>query len=51
VKFDPKTGQNLRAITPVAQWQKQQMPTVWPEKAAIAKMIFPLPTWAERKKK
>jgi branched-chain amino acid transport system substrate-binding protein len=51
VKFDPKTGQNLRAITPVAQWQNQQMPTVWPEKAAIAKMIFPLPTWAERKKK
>ena len=51
VKFDPKTGQNLRAITPVAQWQKQQMPTVWPEKAAIAKIQFPLPTWAERKKK
>jgi branched-chain amino acid transport system substrate-binding protein len=51
VKFDPKTGQNLRAITPVAQWQHQQMPTVWPEKAAIAKMIFPLPTWEERKKK
>ncbi len=51
VKFDPKTGQNLRAVTPVAQWQNQQMPTVWPEKAAIAKMIFPLPTWAERKKK
>jgi len=51
VKFDPKTGQNLRAITPVAQWQNQQMPTVWPENAAIAKMIFPLPTWAERKKK
>jgi hypothetical protein len=24
---------------------------VWPEKAAIAKMQFPLPTWAERKKK
>jgi branched-chain amino acid transport system substrate-binding protein len=51
VKFDPKTGQNLRAITPVALWQNQQMLTVWPEKAAIAKMIFPLPTWAERKKK
>ena len=51
VKFDPKTGQNLRAVTPVAQWQNQQMPTVWPEKAAIAKMQFPLPTWAERKKK
>jgi branched-chain amino acid transport system substrate-binding protein len=51
VKFDPKTGQNLRAVTPVAQWQHQQMVTVWPEKAAIAKMIFPLPTWAERKKK
>ncbi len=51
VKFDPNTGQNLRAITPVAQWQNQQMPTVWPEKAAIAKMQFPLPTWAERKKK
>jgi len=27
------------------------MVTVWPEKAAIAKMQFPLPTWAERKKK
>ena len=51
VKFDPKTGQNQRAVTPVAQWQNQQMVTVWPEKAAIAKMIFPLPTWAERKKK
>jgi len=51
VKFDPKTGQNMRAVTPVAQWQSQKMVTVWPEKAAIAKMIFPLPTWAERKKK
>ena len=51
VKFDPKTGQNLRAITPVAQWQNQQMVTVWPEKAAIAKIQFPVPTWAERKKK
>jgi branched-chain amino acid transport system substrate-binding protein len=51
VQFDPKTGQNLRAITPVAQWQHQQMLTVWPENAAISKIIFPLPTWAERKKK
>jgi branched-chain amino acid transport system substrate-binding protein len=51
VKFDPKTGQNTRAVTPVAQWQDQHMPTVWPERAAVAKIIFPVPTWAERKKK
>jgi branched-chain amino acid transport system substrate-binding protein len=51
VKFDPKTGQNLRAVAPISQWQKGKMPTVWPEKAASAKMIFPVPTWAERKKK
>jgi branched-chain amino acid transport system substrate-binding protein len=51
IKFDPKTGQNLRAVAPISQWQNGKSPTVWPEKAAIAKMLFPVPTWAERKKK
>ncbi|MHA1220893.1 MAG: ABC transporter substrate-binding protein [Candidatus Heimdallarchaeota archaeon] len=51
MKFDPKTGQNTRAITPVAQWQEggKKLITVWPEEAAVAKMIFPFPKWKERK--
>lgn len=51
VKFDPKTGQNMRAINTIFQWQDKgtKMPAVWPEKAAIAKMIFPLTKWEDKK--
>jgi len=51
IKFDPNTGQNTRAITPISQWQKAgtRLPTCWPEQGAIAEMIFPFPTWKERK--
>ena len=51
IKFDPNTGQNTRAITPISQWQKggTKLPTCWPEQGAIAEMIFPFPTWKERK--
>jgi len=51
IKFDPNTGQNTRAITPISQWQKAgtRLPTCWPEQGAIAEMIFPFPTWKDRK--
>jgi branched-chain amino acid transport system substrate-binding protein len=53
VKFDPGTGQNTRAVSMVSQWQNNgtKLCTVWPEEAASAKVIFPLPKWEERKKK
>jgi branched-chain amino acid transport system substrate-binding protein len=53
IKFDPKTGQNSRAVTTLVQWQEggKKQNTVWPEEAAIAKMIFPFPKWDDRKKK
>jgi branched-chain amino acid transport system substrate-binding protein len=50
IKFNPNTGQNTRAITPIYQWQEAgtKLNTCWPEEAAVAKMIFPFPTWEER---
>jgi branched-chain amino acid transport system substrate-binding protein len=50
VKFDPETGQNVRAITPIYQWQENgtKLSTCWPEEAAVAEMIFPFPDWKSR---
>ena len=50
VKFDPETGQNTRAITPIYQWQENgtKLNTCWPEEAAVAEMIHPFPKWEGR---
>lgn len=53
IKFDPKSGQNSRAVTTLVQWQDggKKQNTVWPEEAAISQIIFPFPKWEDRKKK
>ena len=52
VKFDPNTGQNVKAACVVLQWQGGKMWTTWPPEAAVGKhkMKLPLPTWEERNK-
>lgn len=33
----------------LVQWQKEKKEIVWPEAYATAKLIFPIPSWSERK--
>jgi branched-chain amino acid transport system substrate-binding protein len=43
------SGQNLRAIPVVQQWQGGQLRVVYPAALAVADFInVPLPGWAER---
>ena len=51
VKFDPDTGQNERAITPIYQWEGEgtKLSTCWPSEASVTDMIFPFPKWEDRK--
>jgi len=51
VKFENKEGyQNQNFMdTLVLQVQKGQFETIWPEKHASKKYIFPVPTWRERR--
>lgn len=47
--FGEDTGQNLRAIPVVQQWQGGQLRVVYPEAFAVAEFInVPLPAWSER---
>jgi len=50
VKFDPETGQNMKATCVALQWQGGNMYTTWPAEAALEKheLVLPLPTWKER---
>ena len=52
VKFNPDTGQNVKAKCVVIQWQGGEMWTTWPSEAAVKghKLQLPLPTWEEREK-
>lgn len=51
VKFDPNTGQNVRALPYGLMWnENQEQVTIYPEKAAVAEIKVPLPKWSERKK-
>lgn len=55
VKFAPpghkNAGANLRCYPMVNQWQDGNLYVVSPEKWATRKVILPLPTWEERRKK
>jgi len=44
-------GTNLRAWPVMMQWQERKLHVVYPEKLATRRVILPLPTWEERKKK
>ena len=44
VKFD-QTGQNVLAATYLIQLQGNQYVAVWPEKSAVAKLIYPYKGW------
>jgi len=49
VKFDPKTGQNMRALPYGLMWtEDQEQVTIYPPEAAVAEIIVPMPTWRER---
>lgn len=47
VMFD-SNNQNEMAIPNIMQWQNGKLMTVWPEDAAVAEYVLPMPTWAER---
>ena len=48
VKFDPETGENIRAVNNMAQTQDGKWVTVWPFELAPAEIIVPVPSWEER---
>lgn len=46
---EPNSGQNLRAIPVVQQWQEGGLRVVYPEALAVSEFIHvPLPSWSER---
>ncbi len=51
IKFDPKSGQDVRAVPGVMQWQNKKLWTVYPHELATSKMWVEMPTWDERAKK
>ncbi len=48
IKFGPD-GQNMYGDAIVVQYQGGELRTVWPERYATRKIIYPIPKWAERK--
>ena len=55
VKFAPpghkNAGTNLRSYSVMMQWQEGTLHVVYPDKWATRKVILPMPTWEERRKK
>jgi branched-chain amino acid transport system substrate-binding protein len=49
VSYGKKTQQNRLPNGFLIQWQKGRMETVWPEKTATKKYIYPTPAWKDRK--
>jgi branched-chain amino acid transport system substrate-binding protein len=49
IQFDPKTHQNIYASAMLVQIQDQAYYTVWPFDAASRNVIWPFPTWKDRK--
>ncbi len=52
ISYGKKTQQNKLPTTFVVQWLKgpgMKMETVWPEKAAKKKFVYPTPAWKDRK--
>jgi branched-chain amino acid transport system substrate-binding protein len=50
IRYD-KTGLNVGGFAVLMQAQKGKAVTVYPPKAAEAKVVYPMPTWEEREKK
>jgi branched-chain amino acid transport system substrate-binding protein len=48
IKFDA-TGQNINALTTLQQIQKREVKIVFPEEYANAKLVYPAPTWKDKK--
>ncbi|MGO9137838.1 MAG: ABC transporter substrate-binding protein [Syntrophales bacterium] len=49
VKFDPATGQNILGKGIIVQIQQGKYHTVWPWTAAAKPVIWPMPSWSERR--
>jgi branched-chain amino acid transport system substrate-binding protein len=47
VRFDEKGQNNLGGVV-IIQWQDQKQKVVWPQDAAEAKIMIPLPPWSQR---
>jgi branched-chain amino acid transport system substrate-binding protein len=50
VKFDPATGQNILGKGIIVQIQQRKYHTVWPWTVAAKSVIWPMPSWSERRK-
>ena len=48
VKFDPESGENIKAVNNMAQTQDGKWVTVWPFELAPADIVVPVPSWEER---
>jgi branched-chain amino acid transport system substrate-binding protein len=49
IRFDPKSHQNIYASAMLVQIQDQAYYTVWPFDAASRGLVWPFPTWKDRK--
>lgn len=51
IKFEDWEGYTNqdKPTTYVVQWQKGKLEVIWPEEAASAKYVYPVPKWKERK--
>ncbi len=49
VRFDPDTGQNILGSGIIVQVQGGEYKTVWPRNLSSAPLIWPMPSWSERK--
>jgi len=49
IKFDPKSHQNIYARGTLVQILNQEYTTVWPFEAAAKPVVWPFPSWKDRK--
>jgi branched-chain amino acid transport system substrate-binding protein len=49
VRFDPTTGQNIRAKGIIVQLLDGQFHVVWPREFATAEVVWPAPGWRQRR--
>ncbi|MGC9148395.1 MAG: amino acid ABC transporter substrate-binding protein, partial [Sulfolobales archaeon] len=48
-KIDPATGNQVGHKMILVQWQKGNLVVVWPPEVAKAKLMYPIPTWDQKR--
>ncbi|MEZ0290347.1 MAG: amino acid ABC transporter substrate-binding protein [Sulfolobales archaeon] len=48
-KIDPSTGLQIAHKMILVQWQRGNLVPVWPPEVAKSKLVYPIPTWDEKR--